>query len=113
MSCGVVQQSNGSGAKMLRLLREQHESQDPAGSDFLPRRLEPCPRQRRHDKRQRIDVALVLWSKSEAFWRSGLSQQRKMPNDFLKSFGIFLSYRGFVPDSFCALRIYESIGSLF
>ncbi|WP_090927720.1 hypothetical protein [Salibacterium qingdaonense] len=39
-------------------------------------------------------------AESEAFWRSGLSQQRKMPNDFKKSFGIFLSYRGFVPDSF-------------
>ncbi|SFM23405.1 hypothetical protein SAMN04488054_12341 [Salibacterium qingdaonense] len=48
MSCGVVQRSNGSGAKMLRLLREQHESQDPAGSDFLPRRLEPCPRKAKH-----------------------------------------------------------------
>ncbi|SFL57796.1 hypothetical protein SAMN04488054_102233 [Salibacterium qingdaonense] len=35
---------------------------------------------------------------SEAFWRSGLSQQRKMPNDFfiVRHFSI---YRGFVPDS--------------
>ncbi|SFM17403.1 hypothetical protein SAMN04488054_11954 [Salibacterium qingdaonense] len=59
---------------------------------------------RRHEKRQRIDTALVLWSKSDVCWRSGLSQQRKMPNDFLKSFGIFLSYTGFVPDSFSFLR---------
>ncbi|SFP24616.1 hypothetical protein SAMN05518683_103258 [Salibacterium halotolerans] len=73
MSCGVIQELYSSGAKMLRLQREQHESQDPAGSGFLPRRLEPCPRQRRHDEPQRIDVALVLWSESEAFWRSGLS----------------------------------------
>ncbi|SFM41910.1 hypothetical protein SAMN04488054_14616 [Salibacterium qingdaonense] len=48
MSCIVAQQSSGSGAKMLRLLREQHESQDPAGSVFLPRRLEPCPRKAKH-----------------------------------------------------------------
>ncbi|MFD2705221.1 hypothetical protein, partial [Salibacterium lacus] len=61
--------------------------------------------QRRHDKRQRIDAALVLWSKSKAFWRSGLSQQRKIPNDFKKSFGIFLSYRSFVSDSFLSTYV--------
>ncbi|WP_212634938.1 hypothetical protein, partial [Salibacterium halotolerans] len=58
---------------------------------------EPCPGQRRHDEPQRIDVALVLRSKSKAFWRSGVSKKRRMPNDLKKSFGILLSYKGFVP----------------
>jgi len=31
------------GAYDTRLLREQHVSEDPAGSAFLPRRLRPCP----------------------------------------------------------------------
>ncbi|MFD2705261.1 hypothetical protein [Salibacterium lacus] len=82
----MVQEPYNSGAKMFRLLLRtarvtgtpQEAGQVGARQDVpvladLPL-FEPYPRQRRHDEIQRTDVTLVLWSESEAFWRSGLSQ---------------------------------------
>src|SRR5699024_589986 len=46
--------------KYTRLLREQHVSEDPAGSAFLPRWLKPCPRNAKYISKMLILLYLLF-----------------------------------------------------